>query len=102
MERAAARRPPPTLAPAIGKGISLFRRLPAGRPWAELAAALGGGGVADLAVALRRRELADELATFRSWLAVDLLGWLERGEPAVEDDEAAEPALPAAAGEVGR
>jgi VWFA-related protein len=30
LDRIAARRPPPTLAPAIGKGISLFRRLPAG------------------------------------------------------------------------
>jgi len=76
-----------------------FRRLADGQAWAELAAELGGGGVPDLELALRRRELATELATFRAWLSTDLLGWLERGEPSGSADKAA-PALPSAAAEL--
>ena len=45
--------------------------------WAELAADLAGGGAADLKLALRRRELAAELETIRTWLDPAILGWLE-------------------------
>jgi hypothetical protein len=61
---------------------------PDGR-WAAIAAELRGGGVPDLHLARRRRELQPALAEVRAWMPTAVLAWLETCLP--------QPAAPMAA-----